>query len=134
MNNIGVLDCIEGKVLCITAGEKKYFESGEAAKAYYSSLNGKFAIKRISVEGKTLILTIEDMTDEIDSVNKDFTEKYKKENGVEPSFFQNYKKNIGKNLQSYENVTGLYKEWTLVCRAVTMQKPKEMQENKNEET
>lgn len=87
MNSLSVLDCIEEKVLCVTAGEKKYFENGEAAKKYYSSLSGKFTIKKISVKETMLALTIEDMAAEIDTANKEFVENYKKENGVEPSFF-----------------------------------------------
>ena len=79
----------------MTNGEEKVFENEKAAEEYYATLYGKYEVREISVKKGLLILSVENITAEIAANNKSFIEEYKKENGVEPSFF---KKDLG-----YEN-------------------------------
>ena len=58
--------------------KKNVFENEKAAEEYYATLYGKYEVREISVKKGLLTL----------SNNKSFIEEYKKENGVEPSFFK----------------------------------------------
>ena len=75
-----MFQCVKESIVCVTNGEEKVFENEKAAEEYYATLYGKYEVREISVKKGLLTLSVENITA--------FIEKYKKENGVEPSFFK----------------------------------------------
>lgn len=83
-----IFKCINQAVICNVEGNSMSFQNGSEAIAKLQETNKHYSPINISAKNDTVVISIKDITEEIQQSNEDFIKNYKKRFGYEPSFFE----------------------------------------------
>lgn len=83
-----IFKCINQAVICNVEGNSMSFQNGSEAIAKLQETNKHYSPINISAKNDTVVISIKDITEEIQQSNEDFIKDYKKQFGYEPSFFE----------------------------------------------
>ncbi len=82
-----LLNNINQEVICVIEGTEKEFQNGKLAIDELRKGGKRYAFMDIAARNNVIVLTIKDVTEEIQSKNEEFIADYKRRFGYEPSFF-----------------------------------------------
>lgn len=83
-----IFKSINQEFICSVDGDSMSFKNGSEAIAKLQKTNKHYAPINISAKNDTVVISIKDITEEIQQSNEDFIKDYKKRFGHEPSFFE----------------------------------------------
>lgn len=78
---------IKSSLICFVDGKEMTFQNGEEAIVKLKEENKHYSLGTLSAKDSTVVLEVLDITNEIESHNKEFIAEYKNRFGYEPSFF-----------------------------------------------
>ncbi len=82
-----LLKGIKGPLQFIIDGEVSEYMDGNDAVEKFSKLSKTISLKSIYAKDSMLVLALSDVSNEIEKKNNEFTDVYKRQFGIEPSFF-----------------------------------------------
>lgn len=83
-----IFKCINQAFICNVEGDTMSFQNGSEAIAKLQETNKHYSPINILAKNDTVVISIKDITEEIQQSNEDFIKDYKKRFGYEPSFFE----------------------------------------------
>ncbi len=84
---VELLKCINGQLQFIIDGEVSEYMDGNDAIEKLCVSSKTISLKNIYAKGNILILVLSDVSNETEKKNNEFIDVYRKQFGIEPSFF-----------------------------------------------